>query len=93
MFRSEAHVPTSAAERYAKQLCSHMAHRVTTEWTPPHGVIEFPGDGKCHLTARDEELVLVAEATSPATLSRVQMLVGGHLERFGRRDAIEVGWS
>lgn len=77
--RSEARVPTSSAERYTQQLCSHAAGKTPrAEWTPPEVVIEFPdGMGTCRLTAESDRLVLMVEATDRANLARVQEIVGG----------------
>jgi hypothetical protein len=94
MTRSEAHVSTSKAERYAKQLCGHAAWKAArAEWIPPDGVIEFPGDmGTCRITAKRDELVLVIEASDPANLTRMQLIIGGNIERFASRDGIKVEW-
>lgn len=93
MLRTQARVPTPSANRYAKQLCSHFSHRVKAEWSPPTGFIEFPRGGTCHLQADTDGLLLIAEATVPELLDRIQVTVGGHLERFARRDGLEVTWE
>lgn len=94
MIRSETRVPTSLADRYAKRLCNHAAHMVArVEWTPPYGVIGFPRGGTCRIEAGPDELVLVAEAATPDELARIREIVGGDLERFARRDGLEVNWS
>ena len=65
MVRSEARIPTPSADRYAKQLTDHATHMgARSEWAPPHGVVEFPQGGMCHVTA-GPELVLMAEAAKP----------------------------
>jgi hypothetical protein len=92
--RSEARVPTTRADRYAKQLCSHAA-RMTSQakWTPPQGVIEFPGDmGTCRITAEPGQLVLVLEATDAVNLTRLQQIIGSNIERFASRDGLKVEW-
>lgn len=92
--RSEARVPTPSADRYAKRLCKHAAHMAPrVEWTPPDGVIWFPGGGTCRIEAGPDELVLVAEAANPEELARIRAIVGGDLERLARRDGLEVTWS
>ena len=94
MIRSEARIPTSSADRYAKRLCNHAAHMVDhVEWTPPYGLIGFPWVGTCRIEAGPDELVLVAEAATPEGLSRIREIVGGDLERFARRNSLKVNWS
>ena len=39
-----------------------------------------------------DELVLTASAGSVEALRSVEGWVGDHLVRFGKRDALEVGW-
>jgi hypothetical protein len=67
--RSNARVPTARSARYAKQLCSHAVWKTPrAQWTPPNGVIEFPGGlGTCRITAEPDCLVLAVEAADPAT--------------------------
>lgn len=93
--RSEARVPTSRADRYAKQLCSHAAWKTPrAEWTPPEGVIEFPdGMGTCRLTAEPDHLLLAVEATDRTNLARMQEIVGGLIKRFAGREDLTVEWS
>lgn len=94
MRRAEARVPTPKSERYAKQLCSHAAWKTPrAEWTPPHGVIEFPDDmGTCRMTAEPDLLVLAVEATDPADLAKIQQIVGRNIERFASRENLKVQW-
>ncbi len=91
---SQARVPTARADRYAKQLCSHAASQTPhAQWTPPHGVIEFPdGMGTCRLTAQPDCLVLVLHAANPTDLTRLQQIVGGNIQRFAARDNLTVQW-
>ncbi len=82
MVRSESRVPTPSANRYAKRLCNHAAHMVSRlEWTPPYGVIGFPWAETCRIEAGPDEL------------TRIREIVVGDLERFARRDGLEVSWS
>ncbi|WP_329124220.1 DUF2218 domain-containing protein [Streptomyces sp. NBC_01465] len=95
MEKSEARVPTTRGERYAKQLCSHAAHMAPrAEWDPPEGVIEFPASaGTCRLTAEPECLHLVLEAADGAQLARMQRIIGSDIERFAVRDGLTVEWT
>ena len=94
MMRSEARVPTSSANRYAKRLCDHAAHMADdSEWVPPYGVIGFPQGGRCRIEAAPDELMLVAEAATPGELEGIRTTIGSSLERFGRREGLKVDWS
>lgn len=92
--RSQARVPTSRSERYARQLCAHAARMAPhAEWNPPEGRIEFPdGMGTCRVTAEPGGLVLTIEATSPANLTVLQQIIGRDIERFARREGLTVSW-
>ncbi len=94
ILRSEARVPTPRSERYAKQLCSHAAHMASrAEWNPPDGVIEFPdGTGTCRVTAEPGCLVLAIETTDPASLGRIQQIIGRNIERFASREGLTAQW-
>lgn len=94
MVRSEARIPTHSADRYARQLTNHATHMgARSEWAPPDGVVEFPPGGTCHITARPDELVLVAEAPTPSQLATIQDIVAADLERFGHRRGMRVHWA
>ncbi len=94
MLKSEAHIPTPAAERYAKQLTSHATHMGTrSEWAPPQGLVEFPQGGTCHITADPDTLILIAEATTPAQLATIQSILTANIQRFGQRQNMRVTWS
>ena len=92
---SHARIPTERSERYGKQLCGHAAWKATrAQWTPPDGVIEFPGSsGVCRITAEPDCLLLAIEAATPADLTRLQQIVGGNIERFGSREGLTVTWT
>jgi hypothetical protein len=93
---SEAFVDTSQAPRYLAQLCNHFARETRPVHTESdgdeHGFADF-GWGTCNMRARPQGLLLQAEASDTEHLAWVQRVVGGHLERFGRRDGLTVRWS
>ena len=89
---SRADVATGAAERYAKQLASHLGRKAEVR-DEPEGRRILVGDGGCLLVVGKAVLELRAEAASAESLARVQHVVGSHLERFGQRDALVVTWS
>ncbi|MQA03251.1 MAG: DUF2218 domain-containing protein [Streptosporangiales bacterium] len=89
---SYAAVRTDAPARYAKQLASHMSRRIDATWDGSAGALPFPF-GHCALRAEEGELILEAEAPDEAELSRVEEVVGSHLERFGRKNELVVSWQ
>ncbi|MEV0729439.1 DUF2218 domain-containing protein [Polymorphospora sp. NPDC050346] len=92
MLSSEARIVTDRPGRYLTQLCRHFAHKITTEWTDERGFADF-GFGTCTLLAEDGALVLRAEGADEPGLSRVEYVVGDHLERFAARDGLTAHWS
>ncbi len=93
MLTSVAHVPTTSADRYAKQLCNHANHMgARAEWTPPDGLVEFPHGGTCRLTTSADELVLTLQAATPDQLATMQAILTADLERFGQRHDLTVTW-
>jgi hypothetical protein len=95
MLRSEARVATSRSERYAKQLCSHAAHMASrAEWTPPGGIIEFPGGmGTCRITSEPGHLVLALETADRANLDTLQQIISRDITRFASRESLTVQWA
>lgn len=89
---ADASVPTDSAERYAKQLASHLGRKAEVR-EEPEGRRVVLGDGSCLLVAGPSALELRAEAASAESLERVRHVVGSHLERFGQRDTPSVAWS
>jgi hypothetical protein len=90
---SEARVPTARPAVYLKQLCRHFGHRVPAEFTDESGRIEFDL-GVCELTAEPELLVLRVSGADADAVSRLEEVVGSHLQRFAHhRDELEVTWS
>ena len=93
-FRSVADVPTDAAARYAKQLLSHLGHKVAVEaieGEPQGGRLVF-AYGTATVVPGSERLTLRAAAEDTELLARVQDVVSRHLERFGARRAVVVEW-
>lgn len=61
------------------------------EWSDTDGIVSLSW-GQCTMQATPDTLTLRAEAADEESLQRVQDLVAGHLERFGRRDHLTVNW-
>jgi uncharacterized protein len=89
---SRAEVATATPERYAKQLLSHLGHRVPVENTPDGDVLTFE-DGRGVVRVGDGVLLLQAEAKGEKALAVVQDVLGRHLERFGTKAELTVSWS
>ena len=93
-FRSVAEVPTDAAARYAKQLLSHLGHKVAVqaiEGEPRGGRLVF-AYGTAAVIPGPDSLTLRAAAADAESLARVQDVVSRHLQRFGARRAIVIEW-
>ena len=94
MLRSTAIVPTDAADRYAKQLLSHLGRKGGVE-----PVEDEPGSGRLTLSAgtgivrpRGDHLILEALAADEESLAQVEDVLRRHLERFGARRELTVSW-
>ena len=89
---ASAEVRTDRPSPYLKQLCKHFRHKHDVEFTDAEGIMRFPF-GSCRLQATDGVLTLIAQAGDEERLAYTQRVVGSHLERFGRRDALTVSWT
>ena len=89
---ARAAVRTDAAERYAKQLVSHLGRKVEFTIDGPTSTGTIAG-GTGVIQVGDGVIILLAEAPDAETLGRVQDVLGRHLERFGRRNELTVVWT
>src|SRR5262249_60389586 len=62
------------------------------EWSDTHGTLDM-GWGRCTMQAGPGMLTVRAEAASEESLQRVQDLIARDLERFGRREHLQVNWQ
>lgn len=83
-------IPTPA--RYMGRLCNHFAHRVTVHREPDHARIEFPG-APCSLQVSEDRLQMRIECDDPATLQRIQEVVGRHLKQVAAGETFDVDWQ
>ena len=90
--RSTAVVATEKPSPYLLQLAKHFSHKLEVRFDEREAVIPL-ADGVALLRAGDGALELTAAAHTPAGLRRVEEVVGGHLERFGRRHDLEARWN
>jgi caffeoyl-CoA O-methyltransferase len=93
MLHARAEVATSTPDRFARQLVSHLGHKITAQCQSDGTAVIAVGDGRCTLTTGTEMLILEATADSAQGLAHIQDVVGRHLERFGARAALQVQWS
>lgn len=89
---STATVPTDRAGRYLAQLCRHFAQKIDAHIQGAEGFADF-GWGTCKLTATHASLLLRGEADEADQLARIEHVVRDHVERFGRRDGLQVQWN
>src|SRR4051812_4575261 len=93
MRRSIAQVATDSPARYAKQLAAHLGRKIAVTETASGPVLHFATGDAALLESAGDQLVLHAAAADAERLTRVQDVVGGHLERFGARNELVVRWQ
>ncbi|MCF1595741.1 DUF2218 domain-containing protein [Streptomyces muensis] len=106
--RVETDRPSRYLVQLCKHLSNkgrHLGHRppghrppglrpdqIHVEWSDTQGVLTLPW-GRCTLHAERDALVLRAEGDDEQGLRRLQELMATHLERFGRREGLQVNWQ
>lgn len=88
---SRADVRTEAPDRYAKQLVSHLARKLTfvgdaTTWAASIGA------GAGQVVVGDGVLTLTATGPDEESLGLVEQVLGSHLKRFAQRHQLTVAW-
>ncbi|MCD9876371.1 DUF2218 domain-containing protein [Streptomyces guryensis] len=68
------------------------ADQAQVEWSDTEGYVALPW-GRITLRAASGVLAVRVEALGEEELRRLQDLVAGHVERFGRRDGMQVNWQ
>jgi hypothetical protein len=91
-FTSQAVVATPRAERFAKQLASHLGQQMAVTSVNGDPQLSFSA-GRCLLSPNPEALVLTATAADPDRLSVVEDVISRHLVRFGAKDELTVEWQ
>jgi hypothetical protein len=91
-----ANVPTLSGSKYLQQLCKHWSHNLQVEFTPEHGTVvfpregrsgTFPADGLCTFNAAEDALIVRIDASTPEQLEALEGVVARHLDRFAFREA------
>ncbi|MFW0118829.1 DUF2218 domain-containing protein [Rothia sp. CCM 9417] len=99
--RSRAVVTTERPARYAKQLASHMGHKIPVEQIEGGYRLTFNRDGNFRgygdlLVGSGQEqgcLVLKVYAGTPEKCEGLEGVLGRHLERFGEREGLAVSFT
>ena len=93
---TSARVPTTSAGKYLQQLCKHWSHNLRVEFTPEHGTIVFPAEGRAGTFPADalvtfdavgETLVIRIDGATDEQVHALQDVVARHLDRFAFREA------
>ncbi|WP_406306745.1 DUF2218 domain-containing protein [Streptomyces sp. NBC_00885] len=69
-----------------------VAAQAVVESSDTHGSVRLPW-GRCTMQATPNVLTLRVEAADEENLRKLQDLVGGHVERLGRREWLKVTWQ
>ena len=84
---SIARVPTHSASRYLQQLAKHWSHKMTVDFTPEAGRIDFPNGATLEMHADSDTLDVVLTVSDPDETARMREVVSSHLDRFAFREA------
>ncbi|WP_063824468.1 DUF2218 domain-containing protein [Streptomyces sp. CdTB01] len=87
--RAHAH---SGGDAQALRDMRAVAEQAQVEWSDTEGEVSLPW-GRIILQAAPGALTMHVEAVTEEDLGRLQDLVAGHIERFGRRDGLRVSWQ
>jgi hypothetical protein len=79
--------------RYAKQLASHWATRGPVTHEDGATVLRWTTGQVISMRPVDDALVVEVSVPDDADLARFAQVVKEHLERFGRRDELDVVWD
>ena len=79
--------------RYAKQLASHWATRGPVTQEDGATVLRWTTGQVISMRPVDDALVVEVSVPDDADLARFAQVVKEHLERFGRRDELDVVWD
>ena len=88
---SRAEVPTDTPDRFAKQLIAHLGRKLdfATEGATSTTTI---GEATGQILVGDGQLTLTATGVDDEAVTRVEHVLGSHLERFGQRTELTVTW-
>jgi hypothetical protein len=78
--RPKAHGGSGGSPEVLRAECSETEGAIVFSW------------GRCALKAGPGSLALHADAADEASLTRIQDMIAGRLEKFGRRENLSVTW-
>ncbi|MEV0146966.1 MULTISPECIES: DUF2218 domain-containing protein [unclassified Nonomuraea] len=90
---STAYVPTDRAERYIKQLVSHLGRKVTTTLSTDGRATIALSHGACVLAPAGGALEMIATAADAEALAGVQDVVTRHLLRCATQEELRTEWT
>lgn len=89
---SRADVSTDQPARYAKQLVSHLGHKL--DFTADGSVSTAAvGSGIGQVVVGNGVLTLLAAGPDEASVATVEHVLGSHLLRFATREDLTVAWT
>ena len=89
---STAEVLTDRAERFAKQLVTHLGRKV--EWVTDEGVSTASfGAASARISPGDGVLVLTASGGSVQEVTQIEDALARHLHKFAFRHPVEIAWT
>ncbi|MBO0345601.1 DUF2218 domain-containing protein [Roseibium limicola] len=91
MYTVEATFKTAFASKYLQQLCKHFAHKVSVEFTPEKGEVQFPF-GFCCIQANGDELSFAARTDELKKTEMVKGVIDSHLVKFAWREDVALDW-
>lgn len=92
MLSSLTHIETDKASRYLQQMCKHFAHKLTVDFDPATGRVDFPF-GVLSMEAGSDQLTLAVTAGEADSLARMKDVTERHLVRFMFRENPEFTWQ
>jgi uncharacterized protein len=89
---SHTEVLTESASKYLQQLCKHWSHKLTVEFDPEKGRVEFPSGDRLDMAADAKGLSLQLHAGAE-NIDRMETVVADHLKRFAFREELVFNWT
>jgi hypothetical protein len=89
---SRADVATDTPDRYAKQLISHLGHKIefVTDGAVSAATV---GGASAQIVVGEGVLTLLASGDDEQAVALAEHVLGSHLERFGHRNELTVIWT
>jgi hypothetical protein len=86
-----ADIETPHASKYLQQLCKHFAHKVTVDFSPEAGRVEFP-PGRCIMAADGTRLQFHCKAKEDRAIPMIKGILENHLVKFAWREELSIEW-